>query len=127
MKHLNTHKFRKGLLDGGIVTVEFGKIAYSNPKRKSNLAVVEFGFRQLCGNPEPYFSVTGAIYNSSQTDYCTCGTGTQKEIQRHVKSSMLAEMIDLGEKYHLMNKSEIPEKDLKRIEDIIELEKYALD
>lgn len=127
MKCRNTHKFHKGLLDGGIVTVDFGKIAYSNPKRKSNLAVVEFGLRQLCGNPEPYFSVTGAIYNSRQTDYCVCGSSTQKEIQRYVKSSMLADMIDLGEKYHLKYESEIPAEDLKRIKDIIELEKYAQD
>lgn len=108
--------------DGQVAIFTCGKIAYTNPKRKANLAEVSFGFRMLSGNKEPYFVVGGEIWNTKHTDYVTCGCGVHKEIQEYVNNNLLGEMIELGEKYHLMKKSKIPEDVVERIEEILTIE-----
>lgn len=107
--------------DGGVATLYFGKIAYSNPKRKSNLAQVEFGWRKLGGNDEPYFSVTGQIWNATKTDILTGGASVQKEIAKRLgKCPLLDRIVALGDKYHLRSRSNVPEDDRKAIDDLIE-------
>lgn len=108
--------------DGQVVTFTCGKIAYTNPKRKANLAEVIFGFRMLSGNKEPYFVVGGYIWNTKHTDCVTCGCGVHKEIQKYANNNLLSEMIELGEKYHLVSKSKIPNDVVKRIEEILTIE-----
>jgi len=100
----------KYLRHGGMITVNFGKVGYDNPNRRTNLAEVEFGFCQLSGNPEPYFSITGGFWNCRHSDYVTCGASVHEEVQKFVNDPLLAELIKVGKKYHLMNESKVPRK-----------------
>jgi len=109
----------KYMRDGEVLTLTFGKIAYDNPKRKTNLAQVEFGWRMLKGNKEPYFTTTGGIWNCRHTDYVTCGASVHETIAKYVKDPILKKIVEYGKKYHLMDYSKVPKKDRKEIDDFI--------
>ena len=107
--------------DGGKITLVFGKIAYQNPKRKENLAEVTFGWAMLQGNKEPYFSVTGDIWNRTNTDIVIGGCEVQNTIARFVHGNdILKKVVAFGEKYHLMNYSVVPAKDRDEINELLE-------
>ena len=108
----------ESIKDGGVVRMTFGKVAYTNPKRKTNLVDVEFGLRMLKGNQEPYMTMTCGVWNSRQTDYVTCGACLD-EVKKFIHTPLFKEMCELDDKYHLCNESNIPEEDLKRIKSII--------
>ena len=111
---------KKYMRDGGVLTLRFGKIAYANKNRKANLAEVEFGWRKLSGNNEPYFTVTGNIWNQPQTDILCGGCSCQKTIAKYVhRNDILKKVIDFGDKYHLMNYSAVPKKDREAIDNLI--------
>lgn len=107
--------------DGGKITLNFGKIAYQNPKRRANLAEVTWGWSKLRGNKEPYFSVTGSIWNHIETDIVTGGCTVQNTIARFVHGNdTLKKVVAFGEKYHLMNYSAVPKKDRDEINELLE-------
>jgi hypothetical protein len=118
---MGTMTVKKYAHDGGKITLSFGKIAYQNPKRRANLAEVTWGWSKLEGNKEPYFSVTGSIWNHIGTDIVTGGCSVQKTIARFIHGNdILKKIVDLGEKYHLMNYSAVPKEAKDEINSLLE-------
>lgn len=105
-----------------IVTLDLGKIDYYGQGRKSNKADVEVGFRYLNGNKESYFSVTGDIWNIRHSDIVRGGCGTPQFLLEEFfpHNATLRRVVQLAEKWHLTNYSQIPETALAEIVDLME-------
>ena len=87
--------------DNYIIKMDLGKIAY-NSKRKINRCIVNIGFRYLDGNNESYFTVTGDIWNSKNTDIVTGGCIVQDTLLKYFPNNKtLKKICEYGKKYHL--------------------------
>lgn len=93
--------------------IEFGKIAYSNANRKSNLLTIEIELKLVQNNNklnylnlEPikeYYqlSISGNIWNANKTDII-CGGQCLDEMKIHLKDNKLFnELFELWTNYHL--------------------------
>jgi hypothetical protein len=101
--------------DNYIIKKDFGKIAY-NSKRKINRCEVEVGFRYIEGNGESYFTVTGNIWNSKNTDIVCAGCTVQNEILKYFPNNKtLKKICEYGEKYHLKKFTSINETERNEI------------
>ena len=105
--------------DNYIIEMNLGKVAY-NSKRKINRCVVNVGFRYLEGNFESYFTVTGDIWNSKNTDIVIGGCTVQNEILKYFPNNKtLKKICEYGKKYHLKRFTSIPEGKRNEIIDLL--------
>ena len=94
----------------------FGKVAY-NGKRKINEVTLEIELREWNGHPE--FAACVKVWNNIHTDVVAGGQMIDKLYNRFevLRLSVLYKTImQLWEKYHLHNISNIPEEDKELID-----------
>ena len=94
----------------------FGKVAY-NGKRKINEVTLEIGLRDWNGYPE--FTACAKVWNNIHTDIVAGGQMIDDLYNRFavLRLSVLYKTImQLWEKYHLYNISNIPEEDKELID-----------
>lgn len=97
-------------------TFSFGKIAYY-AKRKINEVTLEIEIRDWKGYPE--FSACISIWNNLHTDIVAGGQmidDLYNEFARFRGSILYKTIMQLWEKYHLKNISDIPEVDKRKID-----------
>ena len=105
-----------------IVALNLGKIDYRGIGRKTNKADARIGFRYIHGNNESYFCVYGYIWNAKETNILHGGAGTLSFLLEEFfpNNEILRRIVHLGNKWHLIPLSEIPENDLKEIVELME-------
>ena len=94
----------------------FGKIAYAG-KRKINEVTLEIELRDWNGYPE--FSVCANVWNNIHTEIVAGGQmidDLYNEFPRFRGSTLYKTIMELWEKYHLKNISDIPETDKRKID-----------
>ena len=92
----------------------FGKVAY-NGKRKINEVTLEIELRDWNGYPE--FTASAMVWNNIHTDIVACGQMIDDLYNEFAIHSILYKTImQLWEKYHLHNISNIPEEDKELID-----------
>ena len=94
----------------------FGKVAY-NGKRKINEVTLEIGVRDWNGYPE--FTACAMVWNNIHTDIVAGGQMIDKLYNRFAVlrySTLYTTMMQLWEKYHLHNISNIPAEDKELID-----------
>ena len=96
-------------------TFSFGKIAYAG-KRKINEVTLEIELRDWNGYPE--FTASVDIWNNLHTDIVAGGQMIDDLYNQFTKfrlSTLYKTIMELWEKYHLKNISDIPEADKRKI------------
>ena len=94
----------------------FGKVAY-NGKRKINEVTLEIELRDLNGYPE--FTACAKVWNNIHTDIVAGGQMIDDLYNRFAElrlSVLYKTIMQLWEKYHLHNISNIPEEDKELID-----------
>lgn len=81
-------------------TFHFGKIAYANPKRKTNAVDIEVELREL-DNGEKEFSASGAVWNNIHTDWYTGGQCLDSLVPYFRHNKLFKEIYDLWNRLHL--------------------------
>ena len=105
------------------VILDLGKIDYNGQGRKTNKADVYIGFTNLRGeSEESYFSVAGYIWNESHTHILRGGSDTAKFLLEEFfpHNATLRKVCQFSARWHLLNFSEIPEKDRNEIIELME-------
>ena len=100
----------------------FGKVDGYHIGKRNCEVVLNFGFQEFSGQ-EPYFSVCGELWNNLHTDIIRggqCVDTLSEEFNSLANNKLYQEMLELWKAYHLMKKSDIPEKVLNRINEILE-------
>lgn len=80
-------------------TIEFGKVAYDNPSRKTNMVDIEMRFEEKPSG-EYRFSVCGDIWNHLHTDI-KCGGQCLDTIAEYVRAPLFKKIYRLWKLYHL--------------------------
>lgn len=103
------------------VTLNLGKIDYYGNGRKINLATVTVGFTMISGNKESCFSVTGDVWNRIHTDIVRGGCGTPEFLLKEFfpDNDTLKRIVELADKWHLTNFSNIPDVAKEEIFDLM--------
>ena len=104
------------------VVLNLGKIDYHGIGRKTNKVEVHIGFRYIYGNNESYFCAYGNIWNAKETLLLESHTSTIRFLFEEFfpNNEILKKIINLGNKWHLVPFSEIPENALKEIVELME-------
>ena len=105
------------------VILDLGKIDYNGQGRKTNKADLYIGFTNLRGkSEESYFSVAGYIWNEGHTHILRGGSETVQFLldEFFPDNATLRRVCQFDARWHLLNFSEIPEKDRTEIIELME-------
>lgn len=106
--------------DTRLVTVDYGKCAYSG-KRRINRKTVTFGWRFLKGNATwgSHFTATGEIWNATETE-SLCGGQCLDEIKKHGGGRGFTKVYVLWRCFHLVHRKDMTPEQVEYINSVID-------